>query len=93
MPAATATKPSPLPAAATADQRHHFDDGPTVLTQWQPNGQYTAIDADNWEPGFPIGWGPSRYSAICDLVEEMRERGWPAQEIVADPVEIERRAA
>ncbi len=49
---------------------HHFDEV-TVKTECQPNGEYTAIDVDNYEPGFPVGWGYSRFSAIADLFEQM----------------------
>ena len=50
---------------------HHFDDM-TVATELQPNGEYNAIDADNYDLGFPQGWGHSRLAAIADLAEQMR---------------------
>ncbi len=49
---------------------HHFDEI-TVKTQIQPNGEYTAIDADNYDYDSPMGWGFSRFSAIADLFDKM----------------------
>jgi hypothetical protein len=59
---------------------HHFTEM-TVQTDLQPNGEYTAIEADNYDlaercnPGRPMGWGCCRFSAIADLTEQLRERG------------------
>jgi hypothetical protein len=47
----------------------------TVSTERQPNGEFTAIDADNYEGGSPMGWGATPLEAIADLAEQLRERG------------------
>ena len=63
-----------------AEQLHYFNDM-TVVTELQPDGEYSAIDADNFDLGWPVGYGKSRYQAIIDLAEQMRERGWLKDEI------------
>lgn len=60
-------------------QTHYFNDG-VIRTERQPNGEFTAIDPENYEPGMPMGWGRDRWDAIVDLCEQMRERG-----LLADP--------
>lgn len=56
-------------------QLHTFQDGDstiTVKTEEQPNGEFTAIDNDNYDgPGSPMGWGFSTIGAIADLFERM----------------------
>lgn len=59
-----------------ATQLHHFDDdgefGINVKTEKLPNGEYAAIDADNYDgPGSPMGLGFSLLSAIADLFEQL----------------------
>ena len=53
---------------------HHFPEM-TVRTEQQRTGEFTAIDADNYDLGSPMGWGPCRFSAIADLADQLRERG------------------
>jgi hypothetical protein len=53
---------------------HHFEQM-TVATELLPNGGYNAIDHDNFDLGFPQGRGHSRFAAILDLTEQMRDRG------------------
>jgi hypothetical protein len=56
-------------------QLHTFQDDEftiTVKTEEQPNGEYSAIEADNYDgPGSPMGWGFSTIGAIADLFERM----------------------
>jgi hypothetical protein len=47
----------------------------TVKTELQPSGEYSAIDADNFDLGSPVGWGTTQLEAIADLADLMRERG------------------
>jgi hypothetical protein len=51
--------------------RLHYFEEITVKTDPQPNGEFAAIDADNYEPGFPVGFGFTRFEAIADLFEKM----------------------
>lgn len=32
---------------------------------------WSAVDADNYEGGDPIGWGPTEEEAIADLMEKL----------------------
>lgn len=50
---------------------HKFDDEITIKTEKQPNGEFTAIDADNYDLGSPVGWGFSEFSAIANLFEQL----------------------
>lgn len=54
---------------------HTFDDGEftiTVKTEKLPNGEYSAIDNDNYDgPGSVMGLGFSQLSAIADLFERL----------------------
>jgi hypothetical protein len=44
----------------------------TITTERQPNGQWTAIDADSYDgPGSPVGWGATEAAAIADLREQV----------------------
>src|SRR4029077_3789262 len=47
----------------------------TVKTERHVSGEYSAIDADNYEPTSPVGWGKTQIEAIAELGELMRERG------------------
>ena len=43
-----------------------------IITERQPNGQWTAIDADSYDgPGSPMGWGVIEAAAIADLREQL----------------------
>jgi hypothetical protein len=53
-----------------SDQLHYFDEI-TVSTSLQPNGEYSAIDAENYDYDSPMGWGCTRFSAIADLFEKL----------------------
>lgn len=55
---------------ASASQLHYFDEI-TVKTSPQPTGEFTAIDAENYDYDSPMGWGCTRFSAIADLFEKM----------------------
>lgn len=53
-------------------QLHTFQDGEdtiTVSTVSHSNGEYSAIEADNYDS--PVGWGFSTIGAIADLFERM----------------------
>lgn len=54
---------------------HYFwnDDGEkvTVKTELQPNREYTAIDAVNYDYDSPVGYGLSEFQAIADLFEKL----------------------
>jgi hypothetical protein len=53
-------------------QLHTFQDGEitiTVSTVSHSNGEYSAIDADNYDS--TVGWGFSTIGAIADLFERM----------------------
>jgi hypothetical protein len=57
-----------------SEQLHHFNDGDEVIvvrTTLQPNGEYTAIDHENYDYDSPVGWGFSTIGAIADLFEKM----------------------
>ena len=57
-----------------ANRLHHFDDGDEVIavrTTKQPNGEYTAIDHENYDYDSPVGWGVSEIGAIADLFEKL----------------------
>lgn len=50
-----------------------------ICTELQPNGQWTAIDADSYD-GAPdagragsMGWGKTEQEAIADLLEKLAE--------------------
>lgn len=56
-------------------QTHYFPaNDARIKTELQPNGEYTAIDAENYDLGSPMGWGRTRLEAIADLTEQMIER-------------------
>jgi hypothetical protein len=59
---------------AMAKSELHVFDGITIETEQQPNGEFTAIDYENYEGDGPMGWGRSRLEAIADLREQLRER-------------------
>ena len=59
---------------AMAGLQLHIFDSITIETEQQPNGEYTAIDYENYEGGGPMGWGHSRLEAIGDLREKLGER-------------------
>lgn len=74
---------------------HHFneEDGKiTVKTEQQPNGEFTAIDAENYDYDSPVGWGLSRFHAIADLFEKMprAESEREERDLLADKLEHER---
>lgn len=55
-------------------QLHTFADGEftiVVRTEEQPNGEFTAIDHDNYDAGSAVGWGFSTIGAIADLFEKL----------------------
>ena len=57
-----------------AEQIFRFEDGDetiVVRTTEQPNGEYTAIDHENYDYDSPVGWGFSTIGAIADLFEKM----------------------
>lgn len=60
---------------------HRFGDL-IVCTDLEPDGAYTAIDAENHDLGMPVGWGKTREAAIAELLEELEERrlAWEAAE-------------
>ena len=37
------------------------------------NCDWSAIDYDTYEPGCPIGWGPTEEAAIQDLKEQLED--------------------
>jgi len=47
----------------------------SIRTTFQPNGQYAAIDADNYEGGDPVGWGKTRMEAEADLIDQLYDLG------------------
>lgn len=53
-----------------------------VRTEKHPSGEYSAMDADYYEPGMPVGWSTTEYGAIADLADEMRDRGMLTDERV-----------
>lgn len=58
----------------TGQQIHRFEDGDetvVVRTTKQPNGEYTAIDHENYDYDSPVGWGHTTLAAIADLFEKM----------------------
>ena len=40
-----------------------------IVTQKQPNGEWTALDEDNYDYDSYIGWGKTREEAIADLMD------------------------
>jgi hypothetical protein len=51
----------------------------TIISDLQPNGEWTAYDADTYD-GAPdagragtIGWGKTKQEAIDDLVEKLED--------------------
>ena len=38
------------------------------------NFDWCAVDDDTYEPGCPIGWGPTEEAAIADLMQEIEWR-------------------
>ena len=46
-----------------------------ILIEWQPDGEYAAIDEANNDPRWPVGYGKTKRAAIDDLIEQMDERG------------------
>lgn len=56
------------------EQTWRFEDGDetiVVRTTLQPNGEYTAIDHENYDYDSPVGWGFSTIGAIADLFQKM----------------------
>jgi uncharacterized protein with LGFP repeats len=49
----------------------HYLDEITVKTEHQPNGEFTAVDAENYDYDSAVGWGMTRFQAIADLFEQM----------------------
>lgn len=45
---------------------HVYPPIPSRTTDW------SAVD-DNYEPGCPVGWGPTEQAAIDNLVEQLEE--------------------
>lgn len=41
------------------------------------NSDYTAYDVDNYEPGMPLGRGPTPEAALAELKEQFEERSRP----------------
>lgn len=67
-------RPAPLTILRKDEQLHRFEDGDetiVVRTIKQPNGEYSAIDHENYDLGFPVGFGASTIGAIADLFEKM----------------------
>lgn len=52
----------------------HFYDGVNVKVERLPNLSISAIDADNYDYDYPVGYGDSILSAIADLNEQMVAR-------------------
>jgi hypothetical protein len=55
-------------------QLHRFEDGDetiVVQTTLQPNGEYAAIDHENYDYDSPVGYGLSTIGAIADLFEKL----------------------
>ena len=55
------------------------DPQPNIRTELQPNGEWTAVDADNYD-GAPdagrarsMGWGKTEQEAVDDLIEKLSE--------------------
>lgn len=63
------------PISATTEVRHHRFVQMVVKTERHVSGEYSAMDAENYEPGMPIGWATTEFGAIADLADEMRDRG------------------
>lgn len=53
---------------------HHFDEF-TIRTELLPTGDWTAIDEDSHDIGWPVGCGTTRWAAIVDLMSQLNERG------------------
>lgn len=65
---------------ATKEVKTHKIGGLTIRTERHISGSYSAIDADSYEPGQPVGWDKTEFGAIADLAEIMRERGYLSDE-------------
>lgn len=50
--------------------RTEFDNPPIPLRSFD----WSAVDADNYEPGHPVGRGTTEQEAIADLIEQTEER-------------------
>lgn len=51
-----------------------FEDGDetiAVLVTLEPNGEYSAIDHENYDYDSPVGWGVSNIGAIADLFAKL----------------------
>lgn len=45
-----------------------------IKLERHPDGSLSAIDADNFELGYPVGWGQTQLEAIADLRDQMVAR-------------------
>jgi len=52
----------------------HFNEM-TVKVVLQPNGEWTAIDNDNYDLGSPVGHGSTMLESIVDLRDQCIEKG------------------
>jgi hypothetical protein len=54
-------------------QLHYFPENRRTIRTAPEGSGYTAIDESNFDDDAPVGRGWSRFAAIADLAEKMRE--------------------
>ena len=55
---------SPIPSYMTSPIRTSYDPKPIPLRNWD----WCACRENDYEPGAPLGWGSTEYTAIHDLI-------------------------